>query len=79
MQRLGSVGGDAGLADSFTFNFEKMKLKLKPVPEHYIFVADYEWPFKNEAKIHANRFEDGIFRWNPIVNKYEVFRPEYSK
>lgn len=51
---------------------------MKLVPEHYIFVTDYDWPYKDAAKIHAKRFEDGICRWNPIVNKYEVFRPEYS-
>lgn len=55
------------------------KMIIKSVPEYYIWVCDYEWPFKAAAISHAKSFENGIWRWNPIVNKYEVFRPEYSK
>lgn len=53
-------------------------MRIKSVPEYYIWVCDYGWPFKAAAISHAKSFEDGIWRWNPIVNKYEVFRPEYS-
>lgn len=52
---------------------------MKKIQQHYIFVTDYDWPFRDAAISHAKSFEDGIWRWNPIVNKYEVFRPEYSK
>lgn len=52
---------------------------MKIVPEYYLFVRDYEWPYKEDAKTHSKRFEGGICRWNPIVNRYEVFRPPYSK
>jgi len=51
---------------------------MKKIQQHYIFVTDYDWPFRDAAKIHAIRC-GGIYRWNPTVNKYEVFRPEYSK
>ena len=75
------IGNTVALYDStavlFTLNLKKMR--IKSVPEYYIWVCDYGWPFKAAAISHAKSFEDGIWRWNPIVNKYEVFRPEYSK
>jgi hypothetical protein len=49
------------------------------IADYYIFVASYGWPHKADAKAHAKRFEDGIFKWNKTTSQWDVYRPEYAK